>query len=225
MEFNLLDFAKLLIRKWWIMLICVLLCGGGAYVVTNYYMVPYYTAYTVYVGVRPDEAGMNVTDLNIGAAVVGDYSQIAKSRSVASKVIERLDLTDVSAEALADSIYVEQISETRIIEIAASHINPYMAMEVTNTVAEVFMEKIQEIMHVTNVSVIDRAEIPHYPSSPNKGLNYIIGILLGLVTGAGIIYLINYMDKSVKTTEDVEKYTGLTVIGTIPAFHTSRKGY
>lgn len=221
-----LDFMKLFLRKWWIVIICVFLCGGIAYIVTNYFTVPEYEAYTtIYVGKGPNETGVSVTDLNIGAAVVLDYREIAKSRLVASTVIERLNLDDISVDELSSRIFVEQISETRIIEIAVSHTDPKMAMDITNTVAEVFIEKIMEIMQVSNVSIIDKAELPQYPYSPNKSLNYLMGVFMGLLIGTGIIVLIYYLDKTVKTPEDIEKCTGLPVIGTIPVFHTSRKGY
>lgn len=226
MELNLMELMKLLMRKWWVVLIAVILCGGAAYAVTNYYMVPVYEASTtLFVGKDVNEAGVSVTDLNIGAAVVLDYREIAKSRLVASTVIERLGLEGITAKALSDSIEVVQRSETRIIEISVRHTDPRLAMDITNTVADVFREKIIDIMQVSNVSIIDRAEMPLSPASPKKMFNYTMGVFLGLVAGIGIVFLINYLDNTVKTPEDVKKHVNLPVIGTIPVFQIKRKGY
>ncbi|SHJ41142.1 YveK family protein [Thermoclostridium caenicola] len=221
---NLKEIMHLLLRKWWVILLFIILFGSLSYVMTNYYMVPVYTANTtLYVGKNADEQGMSLSELNIGASVVLDYREIARSRLVASTVIEELNLEDISAKELANSIRVQQRPETRVIEISVSHTDPQMAMDITNKVAEVFQEKIVEIMQVSNVQVIDRAELPERPSFPNKRANYIIGVLLGLMLSAGIILLIEYLDDTIKTSEDAKKYLNLPVIGTIPSFSPRRK--
>ena len=225
MEMNLKELFHLLLRKWWIVLICVTLCGGIAFVLTNYYMVPVYqTNTTLYVGKNSDDLGMNVTDLNIGASVVLDYREIAKSRLVASTVINELGLTNMSVDQLADRISVEQRTETRVIEISVADTDPNMAMLITNKVAEVFQRKIVDIMQLENVQIIDKAEFPIYPASPNIRVNVTIGLILGFMVGIGIIFLIGYLDDTVKTSEDVKKYVDLPVIGAIPVFESKRKG-
>lgn len=193
---------------------------------TTYYMVPMYQAdTTLYVGKNADEQGANINDLNIGASVVLDYREIAQSRLVASTVINELGLADYySVDGLAASISVEQKSETRIIVISFRSPDPQMAMNITNKVAEVFQQKITDIMRVENVQVIDKAELPLSPVSPNRSTNLMIGILLGLMIGTGIVLLREYLDNTIKTTEDVEKCTGLPVIGTIPVFQQNGKG-
>jgi len=66
-----------------------------------------------------------------------------------------------------------------------------------------------------NVRIIDKAKPPREPIRPNKKLNIILSIFLGLGLGVGISYLIEFLDDSLKTVEDVEKL-GLSVLGTIP---------
>lgn len=225
MELNLKELLHLLLRKWWLLLICAIICGAGAYIITEYYMEPKYEANTtLYVGKNADEQGVNVNDLNIGATVVLDYSEIAKSRTVASTVIEHLGLTDMTVDALASNISVGQRPETRIIEISFTSTDPQMAMVITNEVASVFQLKIIEIMKVSNVQIIDSAELPLYPVSPNKRANLMIGILLGLALSVGFIILRVFLDDTVKTPEDIKKYIDLPVIGTIPVFQVKRKG-
>jgi capsular polysaccharide biosynthesis protein len=226
MEMNLKELFQVILRKWWIILICTIICAGAAYVLTTYYMVPMYQAdTTLYVGKNADEQGANINDLNIGASVVLDYREIAQSRLVASTVINELGLADYySVDGLAASISVEQKSETRIIVISFRSPDPQMAMNITNKVAEVFQQKITDIMRVENVQVIDKAELPLSPVSPNRSTNLMIGILLGLMIGTGIVLLREYLDNTIKTTEDVEKCTGLPVIGTIPVFQQNGKG-
>ena len=91
-------------------------------------------------------------------------------------------------------------------------------MVIANKVAEVFKQKVVELMDVENVQVIDRAEVPISPVKPKKELNIAIATFIGLMTGLGIIFLIEYLDNTIKTPEDIEKHLGLPVIGTIPVF-------
>ena len=75
-----------------------------------------------------------------------------------------------------------------------------------------------EKMGVGHVNIIDPAIVPTTPSSPNKVRNLEIGLILGILIGIGIVFLIEYLDTTVKSIEDVEQLTGFTLLGIIPDF-------
>jgi len=54
------------------------------------------------------------------------------------------------------------------------------------------------------------------PVSPNLFLNILIGIVAGIVAGIGLAFFLEYLDTSIKTVDDVEKYLSLPVLGAIP---------
>jgi capsular polysaccharide biosynthesis protein len=124
----------------------------------------------------------------------------------------------MSVGAITSKLSVELKNDTRIIQISAQNNDPVMAQTIANKVAEVFMEKVVDIMQVENVKVIDKAEVPKSPVKPNKRQNVAIAFVLGLAIGFGVVFLIEYLDNTVKTPEDVKKYLDLPVIGTIPVF-------
>lgn len=70
----------------------------------------------------------------------------------------------------------------------------------------------------TPVEVVDPAEEPSEadPVSPKLVLNVILSIMMGLACGIGLVFFIEYVDTSVKTVEDIEKFIGSTIIGIIP---------
>ncbi len=216
------DLFRILLKRCWIIFICIIFFGAASYIWTNHYVVPMYTASTtLYVGKNTEEFGIQPTDLSLGTNLILDYREIAKSKLVANEIINELGLK-MSAGAMAGRISVNQRGMTRIIEISVTDRDPQMAMVIANTAAEVFKRKVVEIMQVENIQIIDRAELPRFPVSPNKRMNYMVGIILGLALGVGLVFLIEFLDDTIKTPEDVQKYTGLSVIGTIPVFH--RKG-
>lgn len=221
-DISIKELLKILLRKWWIIFICVVVFGIAAYVWTNYFVTPMYSASTtLYVGKNTETVGIESSDLYLGANLILDYREIAKSKLVAYEVIDELRLK-MNAGALANMIRVEQREMTRVIQISVSYPDPQMAMDITNKVAEVFKKKVIDIMQLENVQIIDKAELPGFPISPNNRLNYIVGILLGLAIGVGIIFLIEFLDDTIKTPEDVQKYIDLPVIGVIPVFNGRR---
>lgn len=67
-----------------------------------------------------------------------------------------------------------------------------------------------------NVSIVDPAEIPGDPFKPNLQLNLILALVLGLFGGVGLALLLDYLDDSLKSPEDVERALGVPVVGVIP---------
>jgi len=67
-----------------------------------------------------------------------------------------------------------------------------------------------------NIRVLDKAQVPMGAIRPRKGLNLLIGILAGLVMGIGLAFFLEYLDNTVKTTEDVENFLKLHILSIIP---------
>lgn len=78
-------------------------------------------------------------------------------------------------------------------------------------------------MDIDAVNVVETANIPDQQSSPSISKNGIIGVLLGVLLSVAIILIAYISNDTVKTQEDVEKYLGLSVLGTIPLTETDRK--
>jgi len=73
-------------------------------------------------------------------------------------------------------------------------------------------------LRTSNIRIVDRAREPVRPSSPNKKRNLILALILGLGGGVGLAFLFDFLDNSVKTSEDVERYGGLPTLGVVPKF-------
>ncbi|MCX7971001.1 MAG: GumC family protein [Negativicutes bacterium] len=82
--------------------------------------------------------------------------------------------------------------------------------------------RINEAMQPTDVQVVDRASLPERPVGPRWSLNLAVGLLMGLFFGAGVSLVIEYMNRTIRTPEDVEYYLGLSVLGNIPNHDTER---
>lgn len=71
-------------------------------------------------------------------------------------------------------------------------------------------------VRANNISVIDRADVPRWRFKPNLLLNLAIGLLLGGMLGVLAAFLLEFLDDTIKTPEDVEQKLRLAVLGIIP---------
>ena len=71
-------------------------------------------------------------------------------------------------------------------------------------------------LRTSNIKVVDRALVPAAPFTPNVRRNLFMALLLGLFGGLALVFLVEYLDNTVKGPEDVEKLVGLPSLGIIP---------
>lgn len=76
--------------------------------------------------------------------------------------------------------------------------------------------RITEAQKVADISVVDPAFMPGAPISTNKRMAIIVGVLMGLVLGASLAFVVETLDTSISTIEDVESMVKLRVLGLVP---------
>ena len=76
--------------------------------------------------------------------------------------------------------------------------------------------KLNIAVQVGDAVILDYARTPGSPIGPNHNRNILLGLFIGLVTGLGISFLIEFLDNTLKTVDEIERYN-LNVLGIIPA--------
>jgi capsular polysaccharide biosynthesis protein len=211
-------FSIIFKRLWIVLLIPITAVGISAYL--SFYVLDkvYESNTTLYVINKNEKSQFSIdyNDVLVGQQLVKDYSELVKSRTVTENVIDELKLKGLTPEDLARKINVDSKNDTRIIEIKVQDKDPETARNITDKVGEVFISKVVDLMKVENVSIIDKAEVPLSPVKPRPIINIAIALFAGLMAAIGIIFLLEYLDNTIKTSEDVEKLLGLSVLSTIP---------
>ncbi len=217
---DLRELLHIFLKRWWIVVLALILCMSVAFTLVYFVLDPVYQAdTTLYIGKNVENKNdITYNDMMLGSQLVKDYRELVISRMISKTVIEELGLKDLTADQLSSKLTVTSKNDTRVIQISTEDTDPKLAMDITNKVAEIFQTKVVEIMKVENVQVIDKAEQPVNPVKPNKLMYLAAAGILGLALGAFVIFLIEHLDNTVKTPEDIAKYLDLPVIGTIPVF-------
>lgn len=210
-------FFSVFLSRFWVIVFSGILVCMCALIFTKATTQPLYTSSTkIYVLSKGDD-NLNVTnsDLQLGAALAFDYAELIKDRTVAESVISELGL-DKSVEDLMSRISVTMPTSGRIITISVSDEDPYTASRLASTVRDTAAAHIKEVMNSEAVNVVEEANIPQTQSMGNYKKNGLLGAVAGITVAVIIIFLQYLMNDTINKPEDVERYVGLSVLGSIP---------
>lgn len=161
---------------------------------------------------------VSMSDLQVGSALTNDYEGIIKSRVVLTKVIANLKL-DIEYKELYNAVSIENPDGTRIIKINVVSQDQKEAVDIANEILQISIEEIPNVLGSSVPTVLDKADILFTENTRHSILFYsVIGVAIGMFFACGIIALTVITNVSVKTDEDVQKCTGLSVLGAIPDY-------
>lgn len=161
-----------------------------------------------------DNSQLTYNDVSVNQNLVSTYSEIVKSKRILNQVINNLNL-DYSYGALSNNIEVSSVTGTQIIKITVTDGNSKTAMRVANEIAKVFSKEIPELYNISNVNVLDTAEVASSAYNVNIAKQSTIFLLVGLVLGLGVVFVMYYFDRSVKNASQIEDKLKLPVLATV----------
>jgi capsular polysaccharide biosynthesis protein len=165
----------------------------------------------------PSQLGSDVMGLQQLTQTVAD---LIATRPVAEAAIERLGL-QMSPEDFLENLSVQQVANTQTIEVSYKDSDPERAQRIANTVGEVFSDQVSEVSPSANAitaTLWERAAVPDEPVSPKPVRNGLLALLLGLMLGAGLAFLLEYLDDTWRSPEELEQVSGRPNFGAIPEF-------
>ena len=217
-EMTLEDIFKALKKRWLLIVSVTLmfLIGGSVFVLFFGPVPQYQSSTTVLVDYRASETeALTQNDINLSQKLVQTYTEIIKSLTILNPVIEEMDLS-LTPNELLKKISVSQVNETEIIKISVTDEDPILARDIANTLAQTFSEEISHIMKVDSTSILDEAVLPTTPLAQNKVTKIAIAGILGMMVSVGLVFLFEYLDRSIKTADETEHLLGVPVLGVIP---------
>ena len=153
--------------------------------------------------------------------LINTYGEIARSRTVANEVIDTLKLKDANDKRLSyknftENIEVELVPGTEIIKIKVKGSDAKEVAAIANEVSSSFLKNVQKHIKTENIKsiqVIDEAEVPEEGAiGGGKLLKIIIAAVLGMMLSVFAAFLLNYLDLSVRKTEELERVLGLQTL-------------
>lgn len=210
---------RVLLKKLWLIILLPIVAAGASIGIGMYLITPVYeTSTTLYIADR--SAGSMFYSSGDGASaymqLVKDCSELVKSRTISEKILTQLGISDLSPGKLAQRVEIGLLNNTGIIGINIEDEYPQRAAQLANEVSREFTERISRMLGENSIEVIDEPYVPGEPSKPDIIFSAVVSFIAGTLLAVCLVLFLDYMDDTIKTAEDAEKYLGINVLGNIP---------
>lgn len=181
---------------------------------------PTYQANTSIIVGRPQQdksEKLDNNDVTLYQNLMKTYIEIVTSKPVLNETISEANV-NYTADQLSKMINASTQQGTQIMDISITGKNAEETYKIANALTDSFIDKSKDIFPTSGVqlSVMNKAEVPKSPIKPKKVLNIAIAFILALFVSIGLAFVLEYMDNTIKSENDVNKYLELPVIGIIP---------
>jgi capsular polysaccharide biosynthesis protein len=183
---------------------------------------------TLYIGSRSIDVDPGSRDLS-GDRVDGldrlitTFTELVRTGPIAEAAIEEADVAR-SPGQVVNRTRAKQVTETNLIRVSFTDRDPVVAQVVANAVTSSFVDQIRdfeprdtETESEQVVSVYERAGLPSVPNSSGLLRNLVLAGLFGLIVAGGVLALLEYLDITLRSADDVERRLALPVLGVVPA--------
>lgn len=198
---------------------------GGITAAINFYVLPaiYQSETQILVNQKnSNDEKYEWSQIETDLQLIHTYNVIIKSPAILNKVIDDLELK-VSNSALSEQILVSNEDKSKVVNITVQDQDAKKSAAIANKVAEVFKEEIPTIMSVDNITILSNATVPQTPVKPNKVINIGLAIVMGLILGAGIAFLFEIFDTTIKFEKDIENITNIPIVGIVSSIEFDSK--
>lgn len=223
------DIVYSLKKRWKSIVLITVLFTIVAGICSSYFIKPTYEGRVkVFVGkegATSETKEYNSDDVALYQNLMKTYAEVIRTKESTKKALNTIgkDTNEENVSRVLSGLTVSTSESTQILNIAYRTGNKREIVPILNAVTNTFMVRSKELIPNGNVQIIQPPEEPQKAIAPNKIMNITIGFLLGLMISVGITFLREYLDNTVKKTEELEEYLGIPVIGVIPTFDNLQK--
>lgn len=230
-ELSLWDIARLLLKKFYWLLLAGILAAAGVYALVTLLITPTYeskVSFYVYNSANNTQqvGTINNSDLQAAESLATTYSKILESNSVLDAVLDDLNAAGrLSRKELSQMIEVSVVSNTQLLEVVVTSTDAQFACRIADSFGKVAPTEIVRITKAGGVEVVDHPEVATEKSSPKTIFDSAIGFAAGSVLASLVLVARMLSDTTIYLPEDIEKLTGMTVLGQIPDINVTDKNY
>ena len=215
-EIDIMQIIRMLLSKIWIVIVAGVATAIVAFGITEIAITPQYqSSIKLYIINRQNGTTTTLSDIQSSTQLVKDYKVLVTSLPVVEQVVKQLDL-DISPDALVGKISCEIETDSRVLQVTVTDTDPQRAKEIVDAIADVSAKQITSVMQIEGVNVIEYGRVANAPSSPNVKKNTMLGAIAGIVIAIAVLVVNFILDDRIKTSDDVEKYLGITNLSLIP---------
>lgn len=148
---------------------------------------------------------------------------LAAERARAARRITNDYLAAVRRESLLRQAFQQQQAQAeRVAERSIQYNILKREVETNQQLYDGLLQRLKEAgvgagLKASNIRIVDSPQVPQKPARPNLPLNLALGFVLGLGLGVGAAFLQEYLDNTLKSDEDVERFLRLPTLALVPS--------
>ncbi|GAA2756002.1 polysaccharide biosynthesis tyrosine autokinase [Actinopolymorpha rutila] len=215
---------RLIRTQWKLLLVCVVVTVVVAAIVVLRTTPTYESTATLFVSVTPQDD--STTSAYQGSLLsqqrARSYADLVRGDAVTTAVVKKLRLP-MSAAELSSHISARVLPDTILLEITTTDTDPARAQRINEAVSRQFVVFAKDLERPDarspsplRATVVDSPSRPDSPVAPQPVRTLALGLLAGLVLGAGVALLRELTDRTIKNTDALNAWTGAPNLGVIP---------
>lgn len=215
-EIDLVEIWQVIKKQFGLLVVIVILCAILAGVISKFFIAPKYTSSsTIFLTPSISESGVvDFTSQNSNEKLVNNVMALLVQDNILSEVAKQTGMESI--EELRDQIEVSNDTNTTLVKVEATTLDPKLSKNIVNSMVSVFIDTMQENLNLKNIEIVDKAKLSYEPSGPDVKKNILIGAAAGFVIDALIVVLKVLTNTRLKSKEEAEKYLNLPVFCELP---------
>ncbi len=225
MEIDIAKIFRILLQGWKWIVATVVVFLAATFVYTQFFATPMYKSTSV-IYIRPGESGTTtMTAVNVARDMVPTYRALIDSDQVMNNVKQSLE--DPARGELPHYRYtvsqlramksVTAVEDTEVVKITVTCADPHDAQLIADQIVASAEPTITGAIKASAFDIIDFANLPGKPSSPNLKKNLVIALLAALVVSCGVLILVELLDRRIKDQRTLTETLSVPVLGVIPS--------
>lgn len=241
--YTLKSLFQLLFSKLWLIIVFMIVGGGLMFSISKFLMPLKYQSYTsMYVKNSNDTIiteGVNLNDLNASKSLLSTYIAVLQDDAVIEKIGEELlknhtadelssvfsvdkEANKISVDSIRNCLTMAAVNETEVLKVTAITKNADISAELCNIIADIAPDFLIRVVGAGSVEAIGEAKPDYNPVSPNVLKFTLLGVLAGMIIAVLIILVLDFLDNTIKDSDELSKKYDKAIIGEIQSFSGSR---
>jgi receptor protein-tyrosine kinase len=218
-----------ILRRRWLLVVLTIAVALAAVYATRPRTVTYSAESRIYIGSRNVTGDLSSDNERALERITLTFAVMLPSEPIARDAVE-LTGVDLAPLTVASSTQARVIPGTNLLRIIYRDEDPGRALTMANGMAEAFVSKVQQFepgigregdVPVLPAYVFERARFPTAPDSTGGFGSYATAALFGFVLAAAVAGILDHLDLTVKTPQEIESRLGIPVLGVV---HAHRPG-
>jgi len=211
------QYLALLSRWWWLLIAGATIAGAAAFFVTSTIAPTYRASATLLINQVETPGSIVYSDVLTSERLTKTYRELITKRPILESVVAQSGEPGLTVDELASKLDTHAVKDTQLVTVSVSDQSPARAARLANQVAQTFVqeESSDALTRAGTTRVVEPASVPSVPISPNLRLNVALAVLMGIVLAGGLALLIEYLDDTIKSSDDVSLAAGLPTLGEV----------